>query len=295
LTENKFKVELIYLLPILASLLFGLVCTWLLYNQPLVVDQITPTPPGTPGAPVYDMLYIGVLIAISGSVFYLLIKHRNKKIITGLIVVSLTAAAVLMSLIYLPALFARTFPELYSDTLLVILTIIITILLDLAIFKFGSKTGNVAVILLGGALGVFLGKYLPIESIVAILIFLAVYDVIAVYRGPVGKIAQSATGLDELRGLSYSFKDIQMGLGDLVFYSVLVSGIFFFASDGFFNLGLNPVYAVIPYAVSVIGILVGAIVTFYMLERREVFPGLPFPIMLGLGSGLLTYFLLSIL
>jgi presenilin-like A22 family membrane protease len=273
---------MIYLLPILASLLFGLGCIWLLFDQQKVVDTITPVNPSTPGAPVYDALYFVVLIAISASVFYLLIKHRSKKIITGLIVVSLTAAAGLMSVIYLPALFARTFPGLYSDTLIVILTIIITILLDLAIFKFGSKTGNVAVILLGGALGVFLGKYLPFISTVAILIFLAVYDVIAVYRGPVGKIAQSATGLDELRGLSYSFKDIQMGLGDLVFYSMLVSGVFFFSGE------------IISYVVSVIGILVGSVITFFMLERRDVFPGLPFPIMLGLGGGLLTYLLLSI-
>jgi presenilin-like A22 family membrane protease len=290
LTENnKFKVEMVYLLPILASLLFGLVCTWLLFDQQKVVETITPVNPSTPGAPVYDALYFVVLIAISASVFFLLLKYRSKKIITGLIVVSLTAAAGLMSMIYLPALFNRTFPGLYSDTLLVILTIIITILLDLAIFKFGSKTGNIAVILLGGALGVFLGKYLPFVSTVAILIFLAVYDVIAVYRGPMGKIAQSATGLDELRGLSYSFKDIQMGLGDLVFYSMLASGVFFFAASGIGVLG------VIPYAVSLIGILVGSIITFFMLERKDVFPGLPFPIMLGLGCGLLTYFLLSIL
>jgi presenilin-like A22 family membrane protease len=283
LTEkNKFKVEMVYLLPILASLLFGLVCTWLLFDQQKVVETITPVNPSTPGAPVYDALYFVVLIAISASVFYLLIKHRSKKVITGLIGVALTSAAVLMSLIYLPALFARTFPELYSNTLVVILTIILTVLLDLSIFKFGSKLGNIAVIILGGALGVFLGKYLPFISTVAILIFLAVYDVIAVYRGPVGKIAQTETGLDELRGLSYSFKDIQMGLGDLVFYSMLASGVFFFAG-------------IIPYTVALIGILVGSIVTFFMLERRDVFPGLPFPIMLGLAGGLITFYLLSLL
>jgi hypothetical protein len=35
------------------------------------------------------------------------------------------------------------------------------------------------------------------------------------FIGPVGKIAES--GLDQLSGLSYAFKDIQMGLGDLMF------------------------------------------------------------------------------
>jgi presenilin-like A22 family membrane protease len=283
--NNQFKVEMIYLLPILASLLFGLGCTWLLFDQQNIVPSVTPVPQDTPGAPAFDALYFVVLIAISASVFYILIKHKSRKVITALIGVAMTAAAILMSLIYLPVLFSRLFPilnslpEIYFDTLIISLTIMITILLDLAIFRFGTRSGNVAVILLGGALGVFLGKYLPFYSTIAILIFLAVYDVIAVYRGPVGKIAQSSNGLEELHGLSYSFKDIQMGLGDLVFYSMLASGVFFFGG-------------IIPYVVAVVGVLVGSIITFFMLERKDIFPGLPFPIALGLGGGLLTYFLL---
>ena len=116
-------------------------------------------------------------------------------------------------------------------------------------------------------------------SAVLILVFLAVYDIFAVYKGPVGKIAQS--GIDQLQGLSFSFKDIQMGLGDLVFYSMLTGAMIF----GFPS-SLYPVVA------SVIGILAGSIVTFYMLEKKGIFPGLPFPILLGLALGLSTGFLM---
>jgi presenilin-like A22 family membrane protease len=279
--KSHFKIEMVYLLPILASLLFGLCCTWLLMDQQNIVPSVTPVSPDTPGAPIFDAFYFVILIGISATVFYILIKHRSKRVITALIGIAMTAAAILMSLIYLPALFSRLCPALYSDTLVIILAAIITVLLDLAIFRFGTKSGNIAVILLGGALGVFLGKYLPFYSTIAVLVFLAVYDVIAVYRGPVGKIAESASGLDELHGLSYSFKDIQMGLGDLVFYSMLASGVFFFAG-------------IVPYVVSIVGIMVGSIVTFFMLERRDIFPGLPFPIMLGLAGGIITYFLLAL-
>jgi hypothetical protein len=45
---------------------------------------------------------------------------------------------------------------------------------------------------------------------------------------------------------------------------------------------------ILPYIMSVIGILVGSIITFFMLERKGIFPGLPFPIMLGLAGGLIT-------
>jgi presenilin-like A22 family membrane protease len=116
---------------------------------------------------------------------------------------------------------------------------------------------------------------------VLILAFLAVYDVIAVYRGPVGKIAQS--GLDELQGLSFAFKDIQMGLGDLVFYSMLTGAMFFYFIDSYsFPFGF------LPCLVSIVGILAGSIITFFILERKGIFPGLPFPIMLGLVGGLIT-------
>jgi len=108
---------------------------------------------------------------------------------------------------------------------------------------------------------------------VLILIFLAVYDVIAVYRGAVGKMANS--GIDELRGLCFCFKDIPMGLGDLVFYSLLTGNIFI-------NFSLAACF------VSMVGILVGNYLTFLMLEKREVFPGLPFPIALGVTLGFLA-------
>jgi len=114
-------------------------------------------------------------------------------------------------------------------------------------------------------------------SAVLFLVFLAVYDVFAVYYGPVGKIANSK-GLDQLQGLSYSFKEVQMGLGDLVFYSMLSGSMF---------LNFN---SLLPYLVSLVGILAGSLLTLVMLEKKGIFPGLPFPIILGLAGGILVSF-----
>jgi len=280
--EGKFKVQIIYLVPILASLVFGLGCAYLLTPPQTPSIPVTPIPEGTPGAPVGNALYFVILVAISATIFYILLKRRSKRIIKTLIVVAMTAASLLLSLVYLSALFAY-FPDL--SILLIPLSIVIAVLFDLAIFRLGSVPRNVAVILVGGALGIFFGKFIPLFSAVAILIFLAVYDVFAVYRGPVGKIAQS--GLDDLQGLSYSFKDIQMGLGDLVFYSMLTGAIFFnFINSFSFPLGL------LPCLIAIVGIMAGSIITFFMLERKGIFPGLPFPIMLGLAGGLITGFLI---
>jgi presenilin-like A22 family membrane protease len=277
--QDAFKFQLIYLVPILASLIFGLGCAYLLAPQQSEAIPVTPIPESTPGAPIGNALYFVVLIAVAATVFYLLIKRRNKRIIKALIVVALTTAAMLLSLVYLSALLVYV-PILDNLLVLVSLSIVITVLFDLAIFRFGSIARNVVVIGLGGALGIFFGFSIPLWSAVVILAFLGVYDVIAVYRGPVGKIAASS-GLDQLQGLSFSFKDIQMGLGDLVFYSMLTGAMFFSFLPN-----------ILPTVVSIIGIMAGSIITFFMLEKKGIFPGLPFPIMLGLALGLITGFLL---
>ena len=270
--QDKFKFQMVYLVPILASLIFGLGCAYLLLPQQSEVIPVAPFPENTPSGPFGNAFYFVILLAVAATVFYILIKRRSKRIIKGIITVAMTTASLLLSMIYLSAVFAY-FPS--WDILVIPLSIAITILFDLVIFRLGSIARNTAVICVGGALGIFFGFSIPLYSAVLILAFLAVYDVIAVYRGPVGKIAQ--TGLDELQGLTFAFKDIQMGLGDLVFYSMLTGVMLFTFLPN-----------ILPYIMSVIGILVGSIITFFMLERKGVFPGLPFPIMLGLAGGLIT-------
>ena len=53
------------------------------------------------------------------------------------------------------------FPSLDNLLVLVSLSIAITVLFDLVIFRFGSIARNVVVIGLGGALGIFFGFSIP--------------------------------------------------------------------------------------------------------------------------------------
>lgn len=267
---EQFKAKPIYLIPILASLLAGFGFSYLLLNNPIETLPVTPLP-DTPSGSFGNALYFVIILAVAATVFYLLIKRRNRKIINALIGFALTSASVLLSLFYLSALLS-SFPnwEIYVITL----TIIITIVFDLAIFRLGEVARNLVVVLLGGALGVFLGWSIPLISAILILAFLAVYDIVAVYKGPVGKIANSS-GLDQLKGLSFSFKDIQMGLGDLVFYSMLTAA-------------MLRSFTWLSYIVSFVGIIAGSFVTLLVLEKKAMFPGLPVPILLGLVGGLLA-------
>jgi presenilin-like A22 family membrane protease len=269
--SDKFNAGLIYLTPVLASLLFGLSCTSLILTSSVEFYPITPLPENIFGS-LGNALYFVILVGVGASLLYFLLKRKSQKLIRVVTGFALTTAVFTLSFIYLSAGFSElTIP--HVGTLTLILSLLITIVADFAIFRGNNKICNLIVLCLGGALGAFLGVSVPTLSATLILCFLAAYDAFAVYRGPVGKIAR--IGLGQLRGLSFSFKDIQMGLGDLTFYSML-------SGHMLINFGLVSCLA------SIVGILLGSFLAFKMLEREGMFPGLPFPILFGLTASFLT-------
>ncbi|MEM3699723.1 MAG: presenilin family intramembrane aspartyl protease [Candidatus Bathyarchaeia archaeon] len=268
--KDKPDLGIIRLTPILASLLFGVFCAFLISASSMETYEITPFSEGV--GSVGNALYFVILVGLGASILYLLLKKRNHRLIKLIVGFALTMAVFLLSIVYLSAAFS-IFVAPHMEILILSLSIFITAMADLIIFRTRSELCNVMILCLGGGLGSFLGFTVPTLSAFLILIFLAVYDAFAVYHGPVGKIAHS--GLEQLRGLSFSFKDIQMGLGDLTFYSMLSGHMLLY-------------FGFLPCLASLIGILAGCLLAFKMLEKRGMFPGLPFPIFLGLTAGFLV-------
>jgi len=274
---EEFRAGLIHLAPVLTSVAVGVLCAYLLVASSIELYSITPfseDPTGSFGNAVYFV----VLVGFGASVLFLLFKRRSHRLITVIIGFSLATATFFLSFIYLlAALMLIGSP--HFEVLISIPTTL-TIFTCYTIFKTSSKVGDLLVVLLGGGLGAFLGACVPTLSAVLILCFLAVYDTFAVYRGPVGKIARE--GLEKFRGLSFSFKDIRMGLGDLTFYSMLAGHMLIY-------------FGFLPGLASMAGILLGCFLAFKMLEKGGVFPGLPFPIAFGLIFGFLVVWLLGFL
>lgn len=275
MTES-FKTRPVHLLPVLLSLLFGVLCTYLVLQSPMEMYDVTPFPEGV--GSLFNALYFVVLTAVGATLLYLLLRRKKIKSITLVTGFALTLAVLLLSFIYLWAVFSIiALPYTVAVILDTVISAVAAPAVDVAVFRNHSKASEVAVLLLGGGLGAFLGVSIPTLSALLILFALAVYDVFAVYRGAVGKIAHS--GLDQLRGLSFTFKDVQMGLGDLTFYSLLTSLVW--------TRSMSPVFLM----ASIAGVLLGVFIAFKMLERKGIFPGLPFPITLGLLPFLVYLFL----
>lgn len=271
--EKRFKTRLLYLAPIAGSLLVGTLCVFLILSSSIPIYQVTPFSEENMGffASFSNAFYFVILAGIGATLLYLLIKRRSRRLISMITGIALTTAFLMLSIVYLSAAFSMIDVP-YWEEIILTASIFMTAAADFVIFRVHGKPASLVVLCIGGALGAFLGISIPTLSAALILGFLAVYDVFAVYRGPVGKIAHS--GLEQLRGLSFSFRDIQMGLGDLTFYSML-------SGHMLFNFGITSCIA------STIGILSGCFLSFKMLEKKEMFPGLPLPIVLGLAAGFL--------
>jgi presenilin-like A22 family membrane protease len=267
--NDHFEAKIVHLAPIMVSLLVGVLCAFLISTSAIYLYEVTPFPEDVTGS-FGNAFYFVVLVGVGASLIYLLLKWKGRRLINWITGSVLVIAVFMLSIIYLYAAFSQ-FSFFALDIIVFGLAFGITALAVVTIFQNHAKTLNLVILCLGGALGAFLGASIPSLSAFLILSFLAVYDVFAVYHGPVGKIARS--GLENLRGLSFSFKDIQMGLGDLTFYSMLAGHMLIF-------FGLKSCLA------SIVGILIGCLLAFKMLEKKGMFPGLPFPIFLGLALGL---------
>jgi presenilin-like A22 family membrane protease len=240
--------------------------------------QVTPFSEGTFGflGSFANAFYFALLAGVGATVLYILLKRKRQRLVSVITGFALTLAIFMLSMVYLYAALSE-FQIPYVDELILAVSVLATAVADYAIFR-KQAFSSLVVLSIGGALGTFLGFSLPTASTILVLSALAVYDMYAVYRGAVGKIVRN--GFDELQGLSFSFKNVQMGLGDLTFYSML---------SGHMLLNFGPV----PCLASIVGIMIGCTVSFKMVEKKGVFPGLPLPIFLGLAAGIMTLLLVS--
>jgi hypothetical protein len=271
--KEQFKAEPVHLTPVLASLFAGFLCTILAMFSSMNLYTVVPFPEGV--GSLGNGIYFVILALVGASLLYLLLRRKNLRLITIITGFAMTAAVFLVSTVYMYALLSIYDVPFETEIVLVFATLL-TVVADVEIFRRRGVGNVITLLLLGGSLGAFLGMTIPALSAILILSFLAVYDVFAVYKGPVGKIASQ--GLEQLRGLSVSFRDVQIGLGDLTFYSMLTSIVLM-------NAGL------VFYGASLLGVVAGAFLSFKLLEKKGMFPGLPFSVAFGLAPLIVWLFL----
>ena len=268
--SKKFKAKPQQLIPEALSVALAGLLTYSLQSSNAPIVPITIFPETASGVTLNASIFV-VLMAAMGTLMYLFIKFGLKRIVRYLINVALFAL-VFFLFTWFGSLYSSVLPTQLTSSIWpwIIVSLLGTIILGLAIYKSKGATHMAAVIIIGGMTGTFLGVSIPTLTAIVLLLALAAYDLFAVYKGPIGKMAQSSD-LEEFTGAVFTYGDLTVGMGDMVFYSML-------ASISMINFGP------IPFVAAGVGVVVGAYLGFKMLEGRDMFPGLPFAVVLGLGA-----------
>jgi len=267
---SHFKASFVQVVPVIIALLLAGFLTYGLQSSGAEVVAITVFPETPSGATLNASVFV-IMMAAAATSIYLLLKYQRKRIVKYLI----TAAMFFVAFFLL-----NWYSELYADQLAplvdiyglgwIVTTGVAAVLLMLGLHKGPETVRILSVTIVGSLTGTFLGASIPTLTAIVLLAALAIYDLVSVYRGPIGKIAEIAD-LEEFKGAVFTVGDLTVGMGDLVFYSMLVS-----------NAMIS--FGILAYLGTFVGVAAGSYLGFKMLERREVFPGLPIAVCLGLAA-----------
>ena len=160
----------------------------------------------------------------------------------------------------------------------------------------GRLQKNLSLLLFSGMLGGFLAIVLYTWTVLIVLLLLSLYDLYAVFYGPIKEIVNMfiemrsgnekenksvPTPREIFSSLTYQGEGWELGMGDLVFYSLLT------AHSTYYGL-THPLLGGITWALFLLPVSLALFVGFYLtellLERYHLLPGLPIPMGLGVGT-----------
>ncbi len=285
--KNTSKIDnymLFLTFPMITLLISSL---WSALLIPADTTYLTDIIPETGVDIISSLFYTGIFVIIaliSGFLIYYLIEKEKKTILKYFLGFSISFVIIVILPIYSSMILSYlNLDSLTSMTVFIssiIAAIVVgyisayTVLSDTA----SSTLRNIFLILYSSLVSSFLAVVMPTLILIFIFIGLSLYDIYSVMKGPIRKTIQ----LSESKGLSIklyvSFRSWDIGVGDLVFYSILVAHTLLF-------------YGLVIWLASIISLSIGLLFTFIVLNEKEIIPGLPIALLIGMIP-LLTAFLL---
>ena len=250
-------------------------------NQPVPQAQVTPFQGDTLSSAGLNAVIFVIALGASATAMFLLVRRGRMKFIRSLIKAAVLVVSFAVAFWYASSILFLV-PNSPSDPLATIILLSVSlgtaVAIALTIFGRAKRYQLVGVTLIGALTGIFLGYSIGPLTALVLIGALVIYDIVAVFRGPVGALAKSIEEGD-LPGAVFTYGDLTIGMGDMVFYSlVATTALVYFG--GIFS-----------FFAAAIGILAGTFLGFRALSRYEMFPGLPFSLLLGVAGMLLASYL----
>ncbi len=278
--DRVFKPRPRHLLPVALGLAVTGALSFPISNQQAPVAQVTPFPTDTPTSASLNAIVFVLALGASATAMFLLIRRGRMRFIRQLVKVALVVVSFAAAFWYISSILlvlGNPLADPFATVLLLGLSLGTALAIGWMVFGKGKLRQLSGVTLVGSLTGVFLGYSIgPITAIVLVAA-LVIYDIVAVFRGPVGALAKTVEAGD-LPGAMFSYGDLTIGMGDLVFYSlVATTALVYFGAFSFLW--------------AAIGILSGTYLGFRALSKFDMFPGLPFSLVLGVAGMLLSSWL----
>ncbi len=224
--EIKEKITEIYLLPNILNVSAALIYTFLIINSGIEISYLTIFNEAPKHAKPSEALlnpnpYLNAIMFVTLLFFglllnYFLIKRNFKKLLKFLSLISFCILIFLITYFYLFII-----NMMMNIFILSIISYFLLFLIPIIILKMIYSKNDLlrllATINIGSSTGSAMGFFIPYWTSILILIFISIYDVIMVFKGPLKKIFEKDIDLTILRFALIDFKGLIIGLGDIVF------------------------------------------------------------------------------
>jgi presenilin-like A22 family membrane protease len=237
-----------------------------------IVESSGPSyaPAGTSaaGSALNAILLVAFAFALTLGLVWLL---RRKMVTSFKLIIfgSVAFSAFILTLVTADVFAVDYLPPIFELPVTFGLSALVVILIAYTIFVRNSPwLSTVILAFVGAEVGSFFAETLSPWTALALPIAFSIYDIYAVFRGPLKALIGTNPGI-ALVGMSIKAGEFTLGLGDIVFYTLL-------PSLALFQFGL------LQSLYTMLAIDAGMVITLFLLSKRRLLPGLPIPMLLGI-------------
>jgi hypothetical protein len=222
----------------------------------------------TAGSAGNAVLLVGFAFVLTLGLVWLL---RKKMLVSFKVVIfgSTAFAAFVLTLVTSDVFAVNYLPQAWELPTAFAAASVVVVIIGYTIFVESNVWLSSAVLAFVGAeVGSFFAETLPPATALILPIAFSLYDIYAVFRGPLKALIGVNPNI-ALMGMSIKAGEFTLGLGDIVFYTML-------PSLALFKLGI------FPSIYTILAIDAGMVFTLYLLSKKRLLPGLPIPMFLGI-------------
>ena len=284
-------------IPLIISIIISGVIAWYI-SSVLNFETVIPEENASQGL-INGLIYTAFAV-VSSIIIYFLVKKKGQNILK--IIMSIAFMFLTFTLILFFGILIAPILQTSALAYYIFMGFCVIIALGLTYLYFSGRmprfARNLYVLGIGTMIGAFMGIAMPLWTTIVLLVGISIWDFISVKKGPIKGIMEilGQVDPDEVRSLTkedFDQAEIQIGIGDVAFYSMLTSGCLVSTSTSIIpGLQLTMLGSIITTLFAAIGILIGAFITIRALRKNAILPGLPLSILIGLVFAVASYIVL---